>query len=148
MVWLMALHISALTVWCAALLYLPVVFSVDYQASKAASKRLRVMSRFAFVGLASPAAVLAILSGSGLAWLTQAGGSWLAAKLAVVALMAGFHVYCGRLLSLLGHEGPQKRQRRATTAWLILVPVVLIPTVLWLVLAKPALVPGGDGAAW
>ncbi|WP_144631113.1 CopD family protein [Bordetella genomosp. 13] len=148
MAWLMALHIAALTVWSAALLYLPVMFSVDQEASTATTKRLRVMSRFAFVGLASPAAVLAILSGSGLAWLAQAGGSWLAAKLSVVALMACFHVYCGRLLAQLGHEGSHKKRRRAATAWLIVVPLVLIPTVLWLVLAKPTLVTDAEGTAW
>ncbi|ARP96086.1 hypothetical protein CAL15_17910 [Bordetella genomosp. 13] len=148
MAWLMSLHIATLTIWSASLLYMPVMFSVDHEMSTATSKRLRVMSRFAFIAVASPAAVLAIISGSGLAYLTQASGSWLAAKLAVVALMAGFHVYCGRMLAMLGHEGSHKRERSAATAWLIVVPLILIPTVLWLVLAKPALLSGLEGAPW
>lgn len=148
MAWLMSLHIAALTIWSASLLYLPVMFSVDHDASTSASKRLRIMSRFAFVAVASPAAVVAIISGSGLVYLTQATGSWLAAKLLVVSLMGAFHVYCGRMLTVLGHEGSHKRERGASAPWLVVVPLALVAAVLWLVLAKPALVPGMDGGSW
>src|SRR5690606_3654654 len=57
--------------------------------------RIRVMSRVAFVGIASPAAVIAIISGSALVYTLDASGGWLAAKLTVVAFMAIFHAYCG-----------------------------------------------------
>lgn len=148
MAWVMFLHVAALAVWGAMLLYMPMMFSVDHDEGGQSAKRARILSRFAFIALASPAAVLAIITGCGLVYLTQATGSWLAAKLAVVSLMAAFHVYCGRMLTHLGHEGTHKRRRRSTGLWLICVPLILIPTVLWLVLAKPVLVPNLAGAPW
>lgn len=145
---LMFLHVAALAIWCAALLYLPVVFSVNQGLRRNAAIRIRIMSRLAFIGVASPAAVLAILSGTALVYFTQASGSWLAAKLLLVSLMAAFHVYCGRTLSSLGHEGHHKRRQRSAGRWPLAVPLLLIPAVLWLVLAKPALVRSVDGAPW
>ncbi|MVW78278.1 hypothetical protein GOQ28_04995 [Bordetella sp. 02P26C-1] len=148
MAWLLFLHVAALTVWSAALLYLPVVFSMNRGLQRSAAVRLRVMTRLAFIALASPAAVLAIVTGSALVYITHATGIWLAAKLLLVALMAAFHVYCGRTLTVLGHEGSDKKRRRSVGLWVLGVPVLLISGVLWLVLAKPELARGMDGAPW
>lgn len=146
--WLLFLHIASLVIWCAALFYLPVVFNANRNLKRGSARRLRMMTRFAFIGLASPAAVLAIITGTALVYFTQASGSWLAAKLLLVALMAAFHVYCGHTLTLLGHEGSHKQKRRGASLGMIVVPVLLIAGVLWLVLAKPELLANINGVPW
>jgi putative membrane protein len=136
----MALHIAALAIWCAGLVYLPGLYAMDtrMEQQKRARRQLRIMSRFAFLGIASPAAIFAIITGTALVYATGASGNWLAAKLTVVAALSAFHVYCGHLLAALGHEGTRKK-RYDFGPWLVLVPVALIAIVLWLVLAKPPL---------
>ena len=59
----------------------------------------------------------------------------MAAKLGVVSLMVLFHLYCGRLLAKLGTE-PAFRPAGAHLL-LLIPPLLLIPTVFWLVLGKP-----------
>ncbi len=49
----------------------------------------------------SPAAVIAVISGTVLVYLAAAIGGWLVLKLAVVTGMVLLHVYMGRLLGLL-----------------------------------------------
>lgn len=139
MAWLMGLHIASLVTWCAGLLYLPALFSLQSnQGNRADFHRLQVMSRLAFVGIASPAAVIAIISGTALVYASGAVGGWLAAKLTAVAFMGIFHAYCGHVLAQLGHESRRRRSYRVQP-WLVIVPVSLIGLVLWLVLAKPVL---------
>ncbi|MBF6617745.1 MAG: CopD family protein [Candidimonas sp.] len=147
--WLMAAHIATLTIWSAGLLYLPVLYMVNRKEHNAETlRRLRVISRVAYTRIASPAAVLAILTGTALVYVADASGAWLAAKLAIVTLMGVFHAYCGHMLALLGHEGQHKAQRHTIAGWQLIVPLLLIPTVLWLVLAKPAFFANMEGGPW
>lgn len=136
MAWLKGLHIVTLLVWCAGLFYLPALFAAHATTPEGQPlRRLRVMTRVTFVAVTSPAAVLAILSGSALVYATGVSGAWMALKLVAVSLMVLFHLYCGRMLALLG-EAPHWRSGAAHFS-LLLVPALLIPTVLWLVLGKP-----------
>jgi len=131
-----ALHISTLLIWCAGLFYLPGLYAAHPQVdSHHDFRRLRIMTRFAFVAVISPAAVVAVVSGTALVFIAQVEGGWMAAKLGVVSLMVLFHLYCGRLLARLGAE---PGFRPAGVHLLLLVPpLVLIPLVFWLVLGKP-----------
>lgn len=141
MAWLMSLHIILLIIWSAGLFYVPILCGVDYRGvDQIRTRQARIMTRFVFVAVASPAAVLTIVTGGVLVYATNASGDWFAAKLTVVALMAMFHGYCGHMLALLGHEGHRKKKRlHSISGWLVTVPVVLVSLVLWLVLAKPVL---------
>lgn len=136
MAWLKGLHMVTLLVWCAGLFYLPALFAAHADTAGGQSfRRLRVMTRVTFVAVTSPAAVLAILSGSALVYATGVSGAWMALKLVAVSLMVLFHLYCGRVLAVLG-ETPGLRSSAAHFS-LLLAPTLLIPTVLWLVLGKP-----------
>src|SRR5690554_5231234 len=140
MAWLMSLHIVWLLVWSAGLFYIPALCTIDFRdLDRIAARHTRIMTCFVFVAIASPAAVLTIVTGGVLVYATDASGDWLAAKLTVVALMAVFHGYCGHMLALLGHEGNDKKRIGSLSVWLLGVPALLISTVLWLVLAKPVL---------
>lgn len=139
MAWLMASHIVFLVVWAAGLVYIPVLCSSDYRAGHAVvARQLNVHIRFLFVAIVSPAAVLTILTGGTLVYATEASGGWLAAKLTAVAMMAAFHGLCGHMLNRLGHEGLRHKRIQASSIWSLTVPLVLIPVIMWLVLAKPA----------
>ncbi|MGD9946594.1 MAG: CopD family protein, partial [Burkholderiaceae bacterium] len=105
MPWLMAAHIAALTLWCAGLFFLPALLAAHAGvADPPAFHRLRTMSRFTYIAIASPAAVLAILTGTALVAFSDLLGDWLITKLTLVGAMSAFHVYCGRLLTLLGRH--------------------------------------------
>ncbi len=138
MVWLKALHITALTIWCAGLFYLPGLLMLHPRTRDRDSfHRLRIMTRYSFIILISPAAVIAIISGTALVYVRGAQGDWLAAKLVAVALMVFFHLYCGNQLGALRRRNDPKHRPAWVYLSLVIVPSVLIPVVLWLVLAKP-----------
>ena len=135
MAWLKALHIMTLLVWCAGLLYLPGLFASSRGVPARDLGRLHAAMRFSFVVVTSPAAILAIVSGSALAAATAAEGTWLLLKLALVTAMVVFHLYCGRMVTLL--DTSPRLGRRSRSPWLAGVPALLILAVLWLALAKP-----------
>lgn len=138
--WAMAAHIITLGIWSAALLTLAALYAVPPPADdRAHVHRHMLMCRYVFVMLGSPAAVVAIISGCALVVLRGVDGSWLLFKLAVVALLALYHAYCGHLLHL-----QDDRPLAAPSGWrapiLVVIPVLLISTILVLVLAKPDVV--------
>lgn len=135
MVGLKALHIVALVIWCGGLFYLPGLFMLHPRAMDGATyHRLRMLTRFTFAFIVSPAAIIAIISGTALVYLRNAGGEWLMWKLLLVTLMVFFHLYCGGLVAQLRDP---KAHGRAWSAALLVVPSILIPLVLWMVLGKP-----------
>lgn len=98
---------------------------------------MRAAVRFTYIAMASPAAVVAVVSGTALIHPTQSYGAWLLAKLTLVTGMVVFHAVCGKLM--LRQHNLHQRGGRRWQPWLALVPASLIPLVLWLVLAQPRL---------
>ena len=134
--WLKALHIASMLFWSASLFYLPGLLAAHPRTKAPADfHRLRLITRMAFIGIASPAAIIAIISGSALIYVAAAHGGWLALKLTAVALMAVFHVYCGTLVARFRYH--PARPRPAFLYALTGVPVVLVAIVFYLVLGKP-----------
>ena len=138
--WAMAAHVVTLGMWSAALLILAGLYALPpAQDDRAHVHRHGLMCRYVFIVLGSPAAVLAIISGCVLVVLRGVDGSWLLAKLAVVALLVLYHAYCGHLLHKYDIESVS-----VPSVWrppvLIAVPVLLISAILILVLAKPDVV--------
>jgi len=139
-VWLKVLHIITLLIWSAGLFYLPGLFIAHtYAQDQDSFYKLRLITRFAYVVITSPAAVLAVVSGTALIFLLDAQQKpmtgWLPLKLTAVALMVFFHVYCGYLVTKL-RKAPLAHAIYSYLA-LLLIPTVLVSIVLWLVLAKP-----------
>jgi protoporphyrinogen IX oxidase len=134
--WLKIAHVSALSVWVAGLFYLPPLFAVHCAKEKLTDfHRLRALTRVVYLGLASPAAIIAILTGTALIYLADAHGGWLVLKLGFVSIMTIFHVYCGSLLVDMREQ--ESARRPAAMYALLAVPVLAVPAVLYLVLAKP-----------
>ena len=133
---LLGLHIVGLVAWCAALLYLPALIAAG-PAVAAGLRWRRDMppARAVFTMAATPAALLAIISGSMLVLLERTFGVWLVFKLTAVAGMVATHVLVG-LLVLRKEDNPHATLIRPCIV-LTLTSIALIASVLWLVLAKP-----------
>jgi protoporphyrinogen IX oxidase len=134
--WLKAIHIAALLVWCAGLLYLPALFAVHPRTPDPSRFwRLRTVTRFTYVAVASPAAVIAIGTGIALIFISPALGGWLILKLNVILLMMLYHMYCGWMIGRLWVQRVVRRPGLHAAG--MAVPLLTIPTVFWLVLHKP-----------
>ncbi|MDF1501840.1 CopD family protein [Roseisolibacter sp. H3M3-2] len=108
--WLKTLHVVAVVCWMAGLFYVGrvVVNHVEALARPEPARtilheQLAGMSRRAYRGILTPAAVLTLAFAAGMLAERPAllGAGWLQAKLALVALLGGFHLYCGRLVAAL-----------------------------------------------
>ncbi|HCY54122.1 MAG TPA: hypothetical protein DF715_00830 [Oceanicaulis sp.] len=132
---LKTIHIMAIAVWAGGLVALPALLRRDEEMpSRAAVVRLHHFSRFAYDALVSPAAVLAIATGTGLIFFVVAD-DWLYLKLIAVAGMVGVHMLIGRVLDQL--ESPDARPTSWKRAALLAGAVITILAVLVLVLGRP-----------
>jgi len=137
MLWVKALHIVFVVTWFAGLFYLPRLFVYHALAEDSVSReRFKVMERKLYRGIMTPSAVLALGLGLWL-WLGwfRGAGSWLHAKLALVTLLVGYHLWCGRLL----REFAAGRNARSHVwyRWFNEAPVLLLIATVILVVVKP-----------
>jgi protoporphyrinogen IX oxidase len=134
--WLKVVHFVTLLTWAGSLFYLPALLAAHPRTVAGPDfVRLRLMTRFTYLVVASPAAILAIISGSLLIVVAGVHGGWLVLKLAAVALMAAFHIACGYLVAAF--RSHPVNHSAAALASLVVVPALLVPIVFYLVLGKP-----------
>ena len=137
MLWVKSFHIIFMVTWFAGLFYLPRLFVYHAMASDVPSiERFKVMERKLYWGIMTPGALLTIVFGLWL-WLGwfRGSSSWLHAKIALVAILAGYHLWCGLLLR--DFAAGRNARSHVWFRWFNEFPVlVLIATVL-LVVFKP-----------
>ncbi|MGC2518945.1 MAG: protoporphyrinogen oxidase HemJ [Burkholderiales bacterium] len=136
MLWIKALHVIFTVTWFAGLFYLPRLFVYHAMAEDSVGKeRFKVMERKLFWGIMTPGAVLTIVFGLWL-WLGYGiSGGWLQAKLALVALLIVYHLYCGRLLADFARD--RNTKSHVWYRWFNEAPTVLLFGVVILVVVKP-----------
>ncbi|HWA38969.1 MAG TPA: protoporphyrinogen oxidase HemJ [Burkholderiales bacterium] len=137
MLWVKTFHIVFMVTWFAGLFYLPRLFVYHAMADDAASlERFKVMERKLFFGIMTPGAVLTIALGLWLwlGWFRGAGG-WLHAKMALVALLVGYHLWCYRLMRDLA--AGRNRRSHVWFRWFNEVPVLILVATVVLVVLKP-----------
>ena len=136
MLWIKAFHIVFMVTWFAGLFYLPRLFVYHAMATDAAGMaRFKVMERKLFFGIMTPGGVLTLASGAWL-WLGYGfSGGWLHAKLALVAVLVVYHIYCGKLMIAFKHD--RNRHGHVFYRWLNELPVVLLIAIVILVVVKP-----------
>ncbi|AIA75662.1 CopD family protein [Vreelandella sp. 21] len=137
MPWLKLLHIAALVTWCGALLYLPALLLHALQLRKDAgfAQGTPPIPRFFYNSIATPAALVAIASGTLLFLLHGLLGGWLILKLGAVVLMVAAHGCFGWLILRL-EMGIFKGVKVASLCALILALTGILG-VLGFVLSKP-----------
>lgn len=135
MPWLKLLHLATVIVWCGALLYLPVLIANAAVSMQATARAVPQLPRSVYIGVATPAALLAIVSGT-LIFVSQGlVAPWLLIKLAIVGMLAVGHGACGMLI--LRTERGQHAGVRAARYVLTSVTVLWLLGIAWLVLQKP-----------
>ena len=100
MLWLKALHVIFVVTWFAGLFYLPRLFVYHVTAPDLASReRFEVMERRLYVMMTIGGA-LTVTFGAAMVIAAPAylRGGWLHAKLALVALLIGYHAWCRLLI--------------------------------------------------
>jgi putative membrane protein len=99
--WVKALHVIFVVTWFAGLFYLPRLFVYHADATDATGReRFKVMERRLYALMTMGAGVAGTL-GAALLWLNPGllHAGWIHAKLALVAGLIVYHVWCGRLVS-------------------------------------------------
>lgn len=136
MLWLKAFHIVFAVTWFAGLFYLPRLFVYHVATEDAPGRaRFEIMERRLY-GIMSLGAVLTIAFAVGMllfvpAYLTM---GWLHAKLALVLLLIGYHLWCRQLMAGLA-RGKAHSQR-----WYRIfneVPALLLIGIVVLAVVKP-----------
>ena len=130
-------HLVFMVAWFAGLFYLPRLFVYHAQATDAIGiARFKVMERRLYNGIMMPSAVLTLVFG---VWLWQGygfTGGWLHAKLALVAVLVGFHVYLGKLVRDFAED--RNTHGDKFYRWINEIPALpILVLVIWLVVAKP-----------
>jgi putative membrane protein len=136
MLWVKALHVIFMVTWFAGLFYLPRLFVYHAMTQdQAGIDRFKIMERKLYFGIMTPGALLTIAFGVWL-WLGFGiTGGWMHAKLLLVAVLIGYHLWCGRLLSAFKHD--RNRHGHLWYRWFNELPVLILIGVVILVVVKP-----------
>ncbi len=136
MLWIKSLHIIFVVTWFAGLFYLPRLFVYHAMTSDSPGiERFKIMERKLYYGIMTPGALLAIVFGAWL-WLGYGfSGGWLHAKLALVAVLIAYHLYCGKLLA--DFRDDRNRHGHVYYRWFNEIPVGILFGVVILVVVKP-----------
>ncbi len=136
MLWVKSFHVIFMVTWFAGLFYLPRLFVYHAMADDAVSiERFKVMERKLYYGIATPGGILTLVFGTWL-WLGYGfTGGWLHAKLALVAVLVGYHLWCGRIVRTFRDDG--NTRSHVFYRWFNEFPVLLLVAIIILVVVKP-----------
>ncbi|MEZ5561209.1 MAG: protoporphyrinogen oxidase HemJ [Pseudomonadales bacterium] len=113
--WLKALHIIAVIAWFAGLFYLPRLFVYHSTTTDAAGiERFKVMESKLYRIIMRPAMLASLVFGVWLlvlGWSAYASSGWLWLKLAAVAVLLGYHHYCGRIVRAFAADANPHSER-------------------------------------
>ena len=140
MLWFKALHLIFMVTWFAGLFYLPRLFVYHAMSDdRIGVERFKTMERKLYFGIMTPGAVLTIVFGTGLlvsnGWNSYSDSGWLHAKLGLVALLIGYHIYCGKLL--VAFKQDKNRHSHVFYRWLNEIPVLALIGIVLLAVLKP-----------
>ena len=137
MIWLKAFHIIFVVTWFAGLFYLPRLFVYHAATSDAPGiERFKVMERRLFAMMTLGGTLAATF---GIAMLIKAPAflslGWIHAKLVLVALLIGYHVWCYTLVIAFRRDANRHSER-----WYRLfneVPSLFLIAIVLLAVVKP-----------
>lgn len=129
-------HLAAIALWSGGLIVLPYLFwQRRGMAPGIELDRLHRITRLVYVELCSPAAFVAIATGTALIFAQATFVEWFSLKMLLVGVMAMLHVVAGLVLHQL--FTPKGRFGAAAFFSLTLGYLLVIAGILWFVLAKP-----------
>ncbi len=136
--WVKAFHIIAMVTWFAAIFYLPRLYVYHAMADDApGNDRFKIMERKLYNGIMNPSAVVTVALGIWLLILAPGwlGQGWMHAKLALVVVLIGYHLWCGRILRTFRDDANTRSH-----VWYRVfneAPVLLLVAIVILVVVKP-----------
>jgi protoporphyrinogen IX oxidase len=136
--WIKALHIIAVIMWMAGMLYLPrlFVYHCETAPGSAESERFKLMERKLLKVILNPAMIATWILGLTLVWLTRADQQhWFQAKFILVLAMSGIHGFYAATVRRFANDAntrPQRFYRMINE-----VPAVLIVAIVILAVVKP-----------
>jgi len=138
--WLKAWHLIAMVTWFAGLFYLPRLFVYHAMSDdRTGIERFKIMERKLFYGIMTPAGIATLGLGIWMlldyAWLAWGKMLWLHIKLLLIALLAGYHFYCWRLLKDFAAD--RNRRSHVWYRWFNEVPVLFLIAIVLLASVKP-----------
>lgn len=138
--WLKSLHIIFMTTWFAGLFYLPRLFVYHAMSEDATSQeRFKTMERKLYRGIMTPGMIATLVFGVWMlvdyAWALYGRMGWLHLKLVLIALLVGYHLWCGRLLAAFRDD--RNRHGHVWYRWFNEVPVLFLIAIVLLAGLKP-----------
>lgn len=136
MLWLLLLHIVAVLSWCASLLYLPALIA-SWASQQSATSQQRLMDVVVLIYrlFMTPAALIAIVTGTTIFLLEEIAESWLILKLTLVFFLVLCHAFSGWIIL---HDQRASSQKLVLSCILLGAGIViLILAILWVMLTKP-----------
>lgn len=129
-------HLATIALWSGGLIVLPFLF-LQRRGLAAGPEldRLHRVTRFVYVATTSPAAVIAIGSGTALIFAQSTFREWFTLKMVLVGAMVMLHVVAG-LVAMRVFE-PEGRFGQRSFVGLTSLYLALIVAIIWAVLAKP-----------
>lgn len=125
-------HLATISVWAGGLICLPSLIAMNKPKEDVA---LHKTVRFLYVYLVSPAAFLAVASGTLLIFLQATYNEWFSMKMAFVGVMVLLHVFTG--LRLVASFSKGKLFPKIPSIILTIFLSIVIIIILWIVLVKP-----------
>ena len=139
MLWIKAWHVIFMVTWFAGLFYLPRLFVYHAMADDPiGNERFKIMERKLFWGIATPGGVLTLVFGLwmlSLNWEGYMAAGWMNAKLVLIVLLVGYHIWCGRLMMDFKHD--RNHKSHVWFRWFNEAPVLVLVAVIILVIVKP-----------
>ncbi|HIP53793.1 MAG TPA: CopD family protein [Chromatiales bacterium] len=137
--WLKAWHLIFMVSWFAGLFYLPRLFVYHAMTDDAAgNERFKIMERKLY-RFTTPWMVLTLVFGIWMlidyAWAAFGNMLWLHIKLLLIALLVGYHLYCGRLVKAFAED--RNRHTEVWYRWFNELPVLCLFAIILLAVLKP-----------
>ncbi len=137
LLWFKALHVVFVVTWFAGLFYLPRLFVYHADTTDRISvDRFKIMERRLYAIMTIGAVLAAIF---GVLMIVATPGylqlGWLHAKLALVALLIGYHLWCRQLVQLFAEDRNIHSHR--WYRWFNEAPSVLLIAIVILAVVKP-----------
>lgn len=140
MLWLKAFHLIFMVTWFAGLFYLPRLYVYHAMSSDSISnERFKIMERKLYFGIMTPGMILTFFFGIWMlvdyAWHLYSSSGWLHLKLALLALMLGYHVLCGKWLFDFKYD--RNTRSHIYYRWMNEMPVLFLMGIVILAVVKP-----------
>ena len=133
-----AVHVTALCLWCGGLLALPLMLSRhDPAVTQEDYRRIRKATHLGYTLAVTPAAVIAVITGTWLIFLRETFHPWFYAKLVCVMLLVAAHVWVGYMLVNVAATSGKVRPPRPFLP--VAAMLAAITGILIFVLGKPEL---------